>query len=342
MKVQEEKQPIMKNVAKLAHVSTATVSNVLTGKRVVSDKSRKCVLDAMEQLGFVPNQAARSLRNKRTYTIDVVVPDITNSFYGNIINTVASYANKQGYHLVLGNYNNDSSQEQAELTAIMNAGVEGIVYLSPRLDEEMLPQTPMMPMVLVDRTRFVTDKNIGFIYANNYLGGSLAAERLLKRDFQRYICVAGIGKKGRNAIQRVDGFRDSLLRNGVPESQITVANCELTFEFQSVYKLTEKLIASGTLTPNTGVFVCSDLGAWGAIEAIKQAGLRIPEDVGIIGYDNISWAEWFNPKLTTIENNQEKLGKQAAKMLIEAIETRQQLCGKYVLLDVCLIERESV
>lgn len=335
-------KPTMKDVARLAHVSTATVSNVMTGKKFVSEQYRESVFNAMKALDYIPNQAARSLRKNRSRAIGVVVPDIINPFFGKIINAIASYANNCGYHLLLGNYNNDTSKQLDVLNALLKAGTDGIIYVSPRIDEADLNVANRVPLVLVDRTRFVTEQNIGFVFTNNYLGGSLAAERFLKRGFDKYICIAGIGKKGHNAVQRVEGFSDTLSRNGVCPEQIAVYNCELTFEFQSVYERVQLLLEDGSIPRNSAMFVCSDLGAWGAMEALKQVGLRIPEDVGVIGYDNIVWAEWFVPKLTTVENSQSGMGERAAEMLIAAIEREQQLDGQYSLLDVRLVERGSV
>jgi LacI family transcriptional regulator len=174
------------------------------------------------------------------------------------------------------------------------------------------------------------------------MGGQIAAQRLFERRFAKYVCIAGFQKETLNAYHRVRGFRDTLIQKGISEQDITLVNCESTFEFQPVHDLTKRLIADGLIGKQTGFFVCSDIGAWGAIEAMKLYGLGIPESVGLIGYDNIQWANWLTPSLTTIDNNQAMLGECSAAMLVQAIETGETLQGKFYLQDVRLIERASV
>jgi LacI family transcriptional regulator len=336
------KQPTMKDVAKLANVSTATVSNVITGQKYVSDDLRAAIEQAMKELSFIPNIAARSLRIKRTYIIGIVAPDITNPFYGEIINAVTQVANRKKYRVILGNANNDSRKENVIVDSLLFSGCEGIIQLSPRQDEDKLNIARKVPVVYVDRTKFDTQENIGFVYTDNYMGGQIAAQRLLERQFTRYVCIAGFKKETLNAYYRVMGFKDALARKKIAEQNVSLIDCESTFEFQPVHDLTKRLIADGIIGEQTGIFICSDIGAWGAIEAIKLHGFSIPESVGVIGYDNIQWANWLTPRLTTIDNNQAMLGKRSAEMMIQAIETGETLQGKSYLQDVHLIGRASV
>lgn len=335
-------KPTVKDVARAAGVSTATVSNVITDRKNVSDHLKKAVAQAMNDLDFIPNQAARSLRTNRSLSLGVLVPDIMNPFFGGIINSAAQFANDKGYRLILGNCNNDVAKETRALETLLNAGADGIIYVAPRVAELEINVPLKVPRVIVDRTRFSTDENIGFVYSDNYRGGFLAAQRLWQRGFGKYICIAGIEKAASNASQRVAGFRDFLREKRVPEAAVEVYNCAFTFEFEAVHKLVLRLLEQGSIFAGSAIFICSDLGAWGAIEALKSSGLSIPDDVAVVGYDNIIWSSWFTPRLTTIENPQQLLGEASAEMLITAIEKEEPLDGRFRLLDVTLIERSSV
>lgn len=332
--------PTIKDIAKLVGVSTATVSNVLTQKKFVSKELENRVYSAIEELGYRPNVYARGLKTNRSYTIGVQVPDITNPFFSNSVKVIQCDANANGYQIMLYDSDSDAGREEQNINSMLGAHVDGIISIAPRMDVDQLMNMVEVPLVIMDRPAVQTDRNVAFIYADNYRGAASVVDYMMGKGYERFICLAGPTDVVCNAEARLDGFMETLAHHGVSKEQ-----CEILygdFTFQSGYDLMKQVLESYTPSPKpAAAFVTSDIMAWGAMEALKDRKLKIPRDMGLVGYDNIYFSSFLYPALTTVENPSADMAKNAISLLLDALERLRSLSGISVVLRSSLIARKS-
>lgn len=330
----------IKDVAKLAEVSTATVSNVLTGKKFVSNELEERINTAMSTLGYKPNAIARSLKINRSFSIGLMVPDITNPFFAEIVKYVQTHAYREAYQVTLCNSDNSVRREKKIIDSFLTSGVDGIINVAPRSSEEELNKNIGLPMVVVDRPHFDTQSDIGFVYADNYSGAAQVADYFIEKKYESFICFAGPIESVPNAKKRLEGFVNQLKKHGVDDKQCVIYNCDYTFE--EGYKTMEMLLNSSfNSEKKQAIFACSDIMAWGAMEAAKAHKLKIPRDIAVVGYDNIYYSNFLYPRLTTVENPTKGLGETAINMLIEHLTNNEKLGGAKTVLESTLIIRNS-
>jgi LacI family transcriptional regulator len=330
----------IRDVAKLANVSTATVSNVITESKFVSDELRAKILESMRILGYEPNIVARSLKINKTFRIGVIVPDITNPFFSEIVKQIETTIDAAKYQLILCNSDYQVETEVKIYNSfIMGGGVDALILVAPRMTEQQLDGDSRLPTVVVDRPAFKTSKEIVFVYTDNYVGASMMASHLLSKDYLRFACIAG-PESVPNANMRFTGFRDRLMQAGVEKDDIKVIRCE--FSFDEGYKAMTEILEDFNLTERTAVFVSSDIAAWGAIEAAHAKGLEVPKDIGVAGYDNIYFANFINQGLTTIENPTKLMGEQAGHAILDLLNGKGAVPGHAIILDSSLIVRKTV
>lgn len=329
----------IKDVARTAGVSTATVSNVLTQKKYVSEEITLKVKTAMRDLGYQPNTIARSLKVKRTFRIGVTVPDITNPFFGEIVESAERVANDYGFQITLCTSENNAVKEGKILDTFLSTGVDGIINVAPILSDTKLNKTISVPMVIVDRPHFNTRKNLAFVYADNYNASAGVARHFIQNGYKKFICFAGQVDKIPNAKRRLEGFMDELLKNGFSEEDCQVFYSDFTFE--SGYQTMMDFLEKHPLDIKYAAYISSDIMAWGAMEALKTKGYKLPRDMGIIGYDNIYFSKFLYPGLTTVENPTKDLGSFSMNLIMDSIMGQQELAGKYIVLSSALILRQS-
>ena len=330
----------VKDIAKMAGVSTATVSNVLTHKRYVSTELESRVQKAIETLGYRPNTYARSLKTNCSYTIGVQVPDITNPFFASAVKVIQAAAIANGYQIILYDSDNDIRTEKQNLENMMGRHVDGIINIAPRIEPKALLTLVEPPLVVVDRPQIDSETNVAFVYSDNYKGAKAVADYVAEIEYQRYICLAGPVGVVQNARLRVDGFVETLKERSIQEDAVSVYYGDFTFasglELMRV-ALDEHMDDVGRMV----AFVTSDIMAWGAMEAVKERGLKLPRDVAMVGYDNIYFASYLYPALTTVQNPIEEMAESAANLMIDALEKGKQLKNVTVLHRSSLIVRNS-
>ncbi len=330
----------IKDVAKLAKVSTATVSNVITQKKFVSKDLEQRIRDAMDSLNYRPNIIARSLKISRSHTIGVMVPNITNPFFAEMVEYIQKKAEKKNYQVTLCNSDNDVFREKKIINSLLSSSVDGIINIAPFSTIENLNVEYTVPVVIVDRPAFETAENIGFVYADNFVGSAQVAEYFISLGYKRFACFTGPIQSVPNAKNRLDGFLNRLVEKGIPAEHCVVYNCDFTFK--SGYFTMKKFIEEKNKQKEKyAVFATSDIMAWGVMESAKSNGLKIPEDVSIVGFDNIFFSNFLYPPLTTVENSTKNLGETAVRMLIDSIENDNELRGKETVLNTFLIKRET-
>lgn len=332
-------RPTIKDVAKLADVSVATVSNVLTSKKFVSPILTKRIEEAMDTLNYRPNNVARSLKNNKTLTIGVMVPDITNPFFSEIVKQVELIADKENYQTILFNTNGSMKKEKKIMESFNSNIVDGIINIAPRMKAEEINISTNNPMVIVDRPCFKANQNVAFVYADNFKGSHLVADYMIGKGYENFTCIAGPVGRVPNAKERLEGFKKGLKLAGIDEKNLDIYYSDFTFD--AGYKLMTEILDDHKNQNTKSVFVSSDIVAWGVIEAIKTKGLKVPEDIAIVGYDNVYFSNFIYPGLTTVDNRTKKLGQVSATILIESLKTKVNLEEKTIVLEPSLVKRKT-
>jgi len=329
----------MTSVAKLAGVSVATVSNVITGKKYVSPELTERVNKAIAELSYQPNMIARGLKSRKTNHIGVVVPDITNPYFAEIIRGIDEVAVKHGYQILLCNTDGSAERERAIMNTLLAHDVDGIISVAPRVAEsDIVFFVDKVPFVIVDRMCELEHENLIVLFVDNFKGSAEIATHFYNCGHRRFACICG-PLSDQNAKNRLEGFRHQLHRFGVPDNDILVKYGE--FKYDSGYQLMVEIL-EGSFKP-TAVFAGNDLMAWGAHEAIKTKGLSIPQDIALAGFDNIFFSAFLNPALTTVNQPKLEMGKKSMEMLLNDIngKAKHRTGERKVMLDCDLILRGS-
>lgn len=327
----------MHDIAKRAKVSIGTVSNVINGTASVKETSRQRVLDAIKKLGYQRSQLARGLRRDYTNMVGMIIPDITNPFFPELVRAAEDVAYANGYRLVLCNSDNDPKKEASYLTELQSylpAGLLLIPSVDSQLHEQPMRNGRPTPTVCIDR------KPEGWkcdtVYAGNENGAYVATLHLIDHGHRR-IAVIGGPSHLENARQRLQGFKRAL-----KEAKIEVPPAYMQMgRFDRASGLDAALCLLRPLTRPTAIFAANDLMAMGAMLAVRELGLRCPEDVSIVGFDNLEIVELLQPPLTTIHQPIYKMGVTAAERLVERISGLSDAPMDFVL-ETQLIRRGSV
>jgi DNA-binding LacI/PurR family transcriptional regulator len=298
------------SVAERAGVSKSLVSLVMRGAPNVSEERRRAVLAAADELGYRPNLVARNLAERRTRTIGVLVSDLHNPFFAEIIDALQAEARTRDRRVLLGTGRRDAAEEAEVVESFLQQDVEGLVLLSPVLDRDSLGRGASAVPTVVVGTTAVRAPRCDVIINDDALGAELALAHLIALGHER---VAHIdGQTGPGAEERRAGYLTAMARHRL-EPQI--ASGEFTDE--GGYRAGRALL-EGSRTP-TAIFACNDLAAIGAMTALEEAGLSVPGDVSLVGYDNTSLAQIRHLWLTSVDNASAEVGQLAARALLRRI-----------------------
>lgn len=297
----------IREVAKLANVSPATVSRVMNGTAKVDDEKKARVLKAIEETGFVPNEVARSLFRKSAKTIGLMIPSIENPFFTHMARAIEKEADANGYRVILYNTESDFEKEKAALQMLSSMNADGIILT--RIDEKLLPyvESTNIPAVITD-SLFLGGKDITYIYSDHYQGGRLAAEHLIDCGCKKIVCIKGVQTIA-SARARYTGFQDVCVEKGM---EIRTVDCDYTF--QNGLRAAEEVLEK---YPDVdGIVACNDMVAISVYKVLKKHNISVPEQVQLIGYDDIQLASLMTPELTTIKQSVKTIGKKAAEIII--------------------------
>jgi LacI family transcriptional regulator len=325
----------IRDVARRAGISPSTVSHVINETRYVSDETKARVLAAMEELNYRPNAVARSLRRKKTHIIGLIVPDSANPFFAEVGRGIEETIFAQGYSLIIGNSAGDLQQELRHINVLSEKQVDGIIFVAAGLSTKhiLTLQAEDMPLVVIDRD--IAGVDVDFVLTNHWQGGYLATAHLIALGHRRIGCIAGPAGLP-PSVDRVAGYKRALLEHGIePDEELVVGG---EFDPPSGYRAVNHLLALPR--PPTALFACNDLMAIGALGGAVERGNRVPADLSIIGFDNISLASFTNPPLTTIAQPTAQMGALAAQMLMERIRDKT-LPPRRQVLSVSLVVRGS-
>jgi LacI family transcriptional regulator len=327
----------LKDIARDLNVSVMTVSKVVRNCADVGAETRSRVLARIKELNYQPNWVARSLAARRTFIIGLIVPDLMHSFFAEIAKGVSATIRPLGYDVVICNSEEDASTEASEVDRLLARQVDGLLIASSQTPNEVelfsRIEARGVPYVLIDR-RF-GESNAPYVGADDEAIGRLATEHLIEHGCRRIAHIAGPATAPGTG--RLKGYRDALSAHGisVPESYVERARDDA-----SGYEATRRLLA---LNPRPdGIFGYNDPTAAGAMKAILEAGIRIPEEIKVIGVGNVHYSDLLRVPLSTIDQSSASIGEQAADILIKSIGgKRRGKPAKTVLIDPVLIARES-
>jgi len=325
----------MREVAERAGVSVTTVSHVINHTRPVSEQLSERVKAAMDELGYQPNQLARSLRVGATHTIGLILPDSANPFFAEIARGIEDTGFEQGYSVIICNTDNDQQKEQLYVSVLLEKQVDGMIFVSAGESTQAISalRARRKPFVVVDR--MVSNVETDSVMTDNARGGELAVTHLIQLGHRRIGCISGPSALSPSA-DRLTGYRNALEAHGIPVEEALIVKGD--FHYQGGYAAALQLLTAPA--PPTAIFALNDLMAIGAIAAAKKLGKRVPEDVSVIGFDDIDLAPYMSPALTTIAQSKHQMGVVATSLLFERIHNRA-LPPRFRILGVSLIVRES-
>ncbi|MDF7661188.1 ribose operon transcriptional repressor RbsR [Erwiniaceae bacterium L1_54_6] len=327
----------MKDVARLAGVSTSTVSHVINNNRFVSEQVREKVEHAIRTLNYAPSALARSLKINQTRTIGMLLTASSNPFYSEVVRGVENSCYERGYSLILCNTEGDEERMNRSLETLLQKRVDGLLIMCTEThlpSADILNRYPSIPMVMMDWAPFEGRGDI--IQDNALLGGELATQHLIDRGYRRIACIAGPQDKT-PARLRLDGFHKAMSSSGLPVLPGYVVDSD--FEFQGGFNAMNQLL---TLDPlPEAVFTSNDAMAVGVYHALFQAGLRVPQDIAVMGYDNIELSRYLTPPLSTIHQPKDELGELAIDTLIHRMSD-PDASQQTLVLTPELVERGSV
>lgn len=327
------------DVARRAGVSQAMVSYVLTGSAgvTVPEETRQRILAAMTALGYVPNRAARSLRTSKSFTIGCVIPDIANPFYPTFVRGIQDMVDPCGYDLVMYNSDGLAERENKAIHSLRQGRVDGVIgvffHSGARALAALLEQQ-IAVVRLEAQARTVGNWPLDNLYVDSRTAAETAVAYLIGRGYERIALLTNAPGPGQ---PRALGYQTALLQHGraVVEAYTSIGD----FSLEGGAAGMEQLL---TVTPPPdAVFAANDLMAIGAMMTCKAHGLRIPEEIAIVGFDDIPTAQIITPTLTTVSQFQRQLGVRAAELLLERLEGQAPPTGRNIEMPFQLILRQS-
>jgi len=328
-------RPTIYDVARLAGVSTATVSRALNGTGQIAPPTRAAIEAAVEQLGYRANTIARSLVTKSTQTIALLLPDIANPFYAALVSGIQQHALSHGYTMLLCTTEGDPEREEQYLSLLRAKQVDGALVDGLRLPPDRIAKFVKdgFPIVCLDRD--VDSNSIPLVQVDNRLGGRLATEHLIGLGHSRIGHVTGAQVLGISE-ERLTGYKEALADAGISADPRFVVEGRFTEE--SGYEGARALL--GVSPDVTAVFAANDLSALGVLNALAESGRRVPDDVSVVGFDDLRLSAFTSPPLTTIQQPAIEIAQRATELLLDLTRGKRVQRLRY-LLEPKLIVRAS-
>jgi LacI family transcriptional regulator len=326
----------IRDVAKLAGVSPITVSRVINGAAGVTDDTCQRVQQAIDQLHYVPNTLARSLRSRQSHTIALIVSDITNPFWTTVARGVEDTAAENDYRAILCNTDENPAKETNYLNLLVERRVDGVIIAPTTRDKQQLVTLKQLqvPCVLIDRRvdGFKADQ----VYGDSRTGARLLIDHLIDLGHRRIALING-PRTISSAQDRADGYRDSLEAHGlaVEEDLIFQGN----FKQESGRRLTQRAVLCDPRP--TAIFAANNFIALGVLQALQETGLRVPEDMALVCIDDLPYLSAIDPFLTVAAQPAYEMGAAAAQLLVERLTTHRTGKAREVVLPPQLIVRRS-
>lgn len=329
----------IKDIANYTGFSVTTISLVLNNKaKKIPSTTRETIMNAARELNYHPNQLAVGLVKKRTETIGLIISDVSNVFFSNLAKGVEDECRCRGWNLILCNTNDKHERDLSYIQVLADKGVDGILFCMAQDSDQKgakesvaLMKRLKIPFVMIDR--FLLEAECCSVIVDHQQGGYLATKHLLELGHQRIGCVAG-PLRLEDSLERLQGYQKALEEYGVPFRK------ELVYEgwygresgTEAVNVLLQKNISA--------IFAFNDMAAYGAYSQLRKKGFRVPDDISLVGYDDIFFSELLDVPLTTVRQPIYDMGQEATRQLVEEVESKN-VSHKCITFQPELIQRES-
>lgn len=303
----------IRDVATRCGVSVATVSRVINNSDQVTAETKKKVLKVIDELGFIPNTNARGLSTRSTNTIGIIVPNVSNPFFGELIQGAEGAASENGYQIIILNSGYSREKTLKDIMVLQSRDVDGIIMSTADIDEKTLDYLydHQIPFVLMGPAQYKYPVN--YVSVDNMEGARMAVQHLIELGHKR---IAYCTEKHDNYLNqlRYDGYRKALTSNCIEVRQ------DMYFE-DDVEKNVARMLQDREKRP-TAIFAFNDNLALSYMEVLEREGTRIPEDMAVVGFDNIKFASYYAIQLTTIDNRQEEFGREGFEILMDILKNK--------------------
>ncbi|MBM4761246.1 LacI family DNA-binding transcriptional regulator [Bacillus sp. B15-48] len=323
----------IKDIAKNANVSIATVSRVINNKADgIREETKQRVLDAIKEHNYQPNTIARSMITKKTSTIGLIIPDIRNPFFPELVRGVEDFSKKSNYTVFLCNTDGDIEREKEYFNLMKEKSVDGVIYTYAHGGfEEILNNN--IPIVLLDRG--LDENQFSGVCIDNEKAGYMATKHLIELSHERIGCITGPDNI-QSSRDRLKGYKRALEEAGLPINQAFIKTGD--YQMEGGYEAAKLLLKENSVT---AIFAFNDLMAFGVYQAAQEFGLTIPDDLSVVGFDNIKYNRLLQPKLTTIDQPTYRMGELATEILLDQINNDKNNQIKSINLEPHLIIGDS-
>jgi LacI family transcriptional regulator len=334
MAMSADRSVTIKDVAAHAAVSVATVSAVINGNKYVSPELEQRVRASIAALGYERNSFAQGLKTQTSHTIGLIISDIANPFFTSMVRGVEDVANAHHYSLILGNTDEDLDKERSYIRLLESKRADGLIIAATAGSHKYLQSAQRLPLVSIDRSLF--DLGIDSVLVDNVGGARAAIEHLIALGHRRIGIVTGIPGITTTE-ERLLGYKQALAAHNIPldPELIAIADSRVNGGERGV----TQLLTQPTARP-TALFITNGLMTIGALRAIGQSGLRCPQDIALVGFDEFEWSVVMQPPLTTVRQPIYEIGQKAAQLLFERLQQRDKE-PREIRLSPQLIVRES-
>lgn len=320
----------IKEVAAIAGVSPATVSRVMNGTAKVAPDKRERVMNAIKQTDFVPNEVARTLFRKSSKTIGLVVPSIQNPFFTELAAHVDSAAAANGYRPFLCNTGYDFEKEKAAIQMLVSMNADAIIIVSCSDQVKDTVNNCPIPVVALDSMLPKTGVK-ACVYCDYYSGGRIAAEHLIENGCRHIVCIKGPQHRY-SALSRYRGYSDVCAEHGIAEHTV-----ECDFDFKKGLAMTEELLER--FPEVDGIIACNDIVALSTYKILYKRSISVPEQVQLIGFDDISFSSLLSPELTTVRQPIRQMAEKAVELIVN--NDMNCMTGEKIIFPVSLIKRQT-
>lgn len=329
------------DVAERANVSISTVSRVINQNANVSREKEEAVLKAVDELDYIPNGLAQGLVTKKSKSIGVLIADVANLYYSYLVKSIEKELRAAGYYAVIGNTEWDSKREKEYIRHLIQRQVDGFILASTSLSAEYIEQLADKDIPLVVLDREIKSDKIDKIRINDYKGGYQAAEHLIECGYDYFIHLKGTDFTA-SAADRSQGFKDCMEEHSISKENYKMIESSFVEE-EAANNMANFLDENNFKDKKLGIFAANDAAAFGVLKELKRRNINVPLDAGVIGFDNVNFAEYSSPSLTTVSRSIAEIGEIAAKILLARLDEEQyvEFEAKDMILDVELIKRES-
>lgn len=321
----------LKDVAKETGLTVTTVSRVLNNRGYISEETRQKVTEAMKKLNYSPNEVARSLSKKTTNTIGLIVPHIRHPYFSEMISHIENAASKRGYKIILCNSQNKDNKEREYIEMCRSNRVAGIILCSGGVSVDEFEEINI-PIITFER--FI-ETGTAAVACDNLQGGKIATQHLIDCGCKNLLHVSGVNETAMPADDRANGFIEVCESHGIAHKEI--ATMQYQYNNLEYHELLEKAICENQDVD--GIFASSDLIAAQVIQVCTKHGKRIPQDIKLVGFDDVNVASITTPTITTIHQPTHEMAELSVDMLIAAAEGKT--VARRAILPVTLVKRES-